>query len=126
MERRDFLKRAIKLSFSLLLLALISMIAYVYPSNLSRRKVRYVYLMDEDDLPRKGVKRVNYQYAVEDRTVGNRVFLAVTGNGLVAFSPVCTHLGCFVSWGQSARTEPTRRSYSRESRLSRTTSRSKR
>lgn len=98
MERRDLLKRVIKVFFTLLLLGLSSALLYVYPSRLRRRRLSYVYLMEDDELPRRGVKRVNYQYSADDRVVTNRVFIAVTGRGTVAFSPVCTHLGCFVNW----------------------------
>lgn len=98
MERRDLLKRVIKVFVTLLLLGLSSVVLYVYPSRLRRRRLSYVYLMEDDELPRRGVKRVNYQHSVDDRVVTNRVFIAVTGRGTVAFSPVCTHLGCFVNW----------------------------
>jgi len=98
MERRDLLKRVIRVFFALLLLALPAAVVSLYPSRLRRRTLHYVYLMDDDELPRKGVKRINYQYTLDDRTVTNRVFLAVTGRGLIAFSPVCTHLGCFINW----------------------------
>jgi cytochrome b6-f complex iron-sulfur subunit len=98
MERRDLLKGVIKVFFWLLLLGLPSAAVYLYPSRLSRRKLSYVYLMDDDELPRRGVKRVNYHYSVDDRTVTNRLFLAATERGVIAYSPVCTHLGCFVNW----------------------------
>jgi cytochrome b6-f complex iron-sulfur subunit len=98
MERRDFLKRVVKVSLALLILGLPSAAVYLYPTRLRHRKLQYIHLMDEDDLPRRGVKRVNYQYSLDDRTMTNRVFIAVTAKGTVAFSPVCTHLGCFVNW----------------------------
>jgi cytochrome b6-f complex iron-sulfur subunit len=98
MERRDLLKLLIKVFSALLLLGLPAAIVSVYPSRLRRPKLHYVYLMDDDELPRKGVKRITYQYTIDDRTVTNRVFLSVTDRGVVAFSPVCSHLGCFVNW----------------------------
>lgn len=98
MKRRDFLKKAIKVFFSFLTLAFLPVLVYMYPSNIKTRKRSYIYLMDEEDLPRKGVRRLDIEYASEERSIVNRVYLAVTDKGLTAFSSVCTHLGCLVNW----------------------------
>lgn len=98
MDRRSFLKRFVKTAFSLIALATLGSLVYIYPSKSGKKEAFFVPLMDEDELPRRGVRGVNYQYSVEDRTVTNRVYLVATEDGTVAFSPICTHLGCFVNW----------------------------
>ncbi|MBF0330017.1 MAG: Rieske 2Fe-2S domain-containing protein [Nitrospirae bacterium] len=54
--------------------------------------------MDEDSLPRKGVRKVDFEYNGEDRTMGSRVYISASDKELTAFSSVCTHLGCFINW----------------------------
>lgn len=98
MERRDFLKKAIKLFFSFVTLVLLSTAFYLYPSRIRKAKIEYFYLMDEDDLPKRGVRRVDFRYTLEERAVVTRVYVVVSDREVTAFSPVCTHLGCFVNW----------------------------
>ncbi|HAK89835.1 MAG TPA: hypothetical protein DCP24_12385 [Nitrospiraceae bacterium] len=98
MKRRDFLKKAIKVFFSIIAAAVLSVFIYIYPSKIKERKLQFVYIMDEDDLPRKGVRKVEFQYKADDKEVANRVFLVAAGTDLTAFSSVCTHLGCLVNW----------------------------
>jgi len=98
MTRREFLKGIIK-SFFLLVAAGISAAAwYIYPSNVGKRRLQYVYVLDEDELPKRGVRKVEFRYSVDDNEILNRAFLVVSEKGLIAFSPVCTHLGCYVNW----------------------------
>jgi cytochrome b6-f complex iron-sulfur subunit len=54
--------------------------------------------MDEEELPKKGVKTVFIKYESDDKPVSSKIFLAVNKFGLTAFSPVCTHFGCFINW----------------------------
>ncbi len=98
MKRRDFLKKAIKVFFSIIAAAVLSVFIYIYPSKIKERRLQFVYIMDEDDLPRKGIRKVEFQYKADDKEVANRVFLAAAGGDLTAFSSVCTHLGCLVNW----------------------------
>jgi cytochrome b6-f complex iron-sulfur subunit len=98
MERRDFLKRVVKIVFSLFVVVLLSALIYLYPSKIRKGKVQFIFLMDEDDLPRRGVKRVDFRYALEDRAVITRVYVVASDRGLKVLSPICTHLGCFVNW----------------------------
>jgi cytochrome b6-f complex iron-sulfur subunit len=97
-ERRNFLKKIIKAFFSFLLLALLSVIIYIYPPNNKKRKSIDIYLIDEEELPKKGVKKVFIEYKSEGKLVSSKVYLAVNKFGLTAFSPVCTHFGCLVNW----------------------------
>jgi len=75
-------------------------VLYVYPPRLAERRQQYVYLMEEDDLPRRGVRMVTFSVRSDehDLIMVNRVYVVGRNEGAVAFSPVCTHLGCFVSW----------------------------
>ncbi|HMK55124.1 MAG TPA: ubiquinol-cytochrome c reductase iron-sulfur subunit [Dissulfurispiraceae bacterium] len=98
MTRRAFLIGIIK-SFSALVVAVVlAALWYVYPSVSKKRRLQYVFAIDEDELPRRGVRKVEFKYAVDDNEVLNRAFLVVGESGLVIFSPVCTHLGCYVNW----------------------------
>jgi cytochrome b6-f complex iron-sulfur subunit len=104
MLRRDFLEKFIKTVFSGLVFVLFSSLAYLYPSRINKRVPRYIYLMDEFDLPRKGVRKVDMPPAPEGATrSAGRVYLAALEEGAVAFSPVCTHLGCLVSWNNNVK-----------------------
>lgn len=49
----------------------------------------------------KGVKRVDFSYNSGDRKLNNRAFLVAAKDGLIALSPVCTHLGCLVNWDKN-------------------------
>ncbi|MDI6800826.1 MAG: ubiquinol-cytochrome c reductase iron-sulfur subunit [Thermodesulfovibrionales bacterium] len=98
MNRRYFLKRVIKVFFLILILAVLSVIVYIYPSSIKKRRLQYVYVLDEDDLPKRGVRKVEFEYKSDDKTVAARVYIVMRDKGLVVFSPVCTHLGCLVYW----------------------------
>lgn len=54
--------------------------------------------MDEDNLPRQGVRRIEFQYKADDRLITAKAFISATDRGLTVFSSVCTHLGCLVNW----------------------------
>lgn len=101
MDRRDFLKKIIKAFFAIVGLSTLISIFYIYPPKIKSKRVEFFYLLDEEDLPRKGVKRVDFSYNSGDRKLNNRVFIAVTKDGLIALSPVCTHLGCLVNWDKN-------------------------
>ncbi|BCB95394.1 cytochrome b6-F complex iron-sulfur subunit [Dissulfurispira thermophila] len=98
MKRRDFLKKVIKAFFLTLTAFIFSASIYIYPSNIRKRRFHYIYLMDEDDLPKKGVRKIEFHYEREHRIVNSRVFVVAGNDKFTAFSPVCTHLGCLVNW----------------------------
>jgi len=100
MERRAFLRKAVFSFFSLSGILLGVAAAFLYPARTVARKEQDVYLMDEDDLPRRGVRMVTFSVHSEehDVTMVNRVFVVGSSEGVIALSPVCTHLGCFVNW----------------------------
>jgi cytochrome b6-f complex iron-sulfur subunit len=98
MNRRDFLKKVIKAFFGLITAVVLSSLVYIYPSKIRKRELKYIYIMDEDELPRRGVKRVQFDVELDGRVLATRAFIAINDYGLTAFSSVCTHLGCMVSW----------------------------
>jgi cytochrome b6-f complex iron-sulfur subunit len=98
MTRRKFLEGIIKSFFVLLSTGVCTAVWYIYPSKVNKRLLQFVYVLDEDDLPKRGVRKVEFKYTVAESEILNRAFLAVNEKGLIAFSPVCTHLGCYVNW----------------------------
>jgi cytochrome b6-f complex iron-sulfur subunit len=100
MDRRAFLRKIIISFFSLAGISLGVAAAFFYPVHFRQRQEQYIYLMEEDDLPRRGVRMVTYRVHSEehDMTLINRVFIVSGSHGITAISPVCTHLGCFVNW----------------------------
>jgi Rieske Fe-S protein len=98
MTRRKFLKGIIKSFFVLLSTGVFTAVWYIYPSKVNKRLLQFVYVLDVDDLPKRGVRKVEFKYSVAESEILNRAFLSVNEKGLIAFSPVCTHLGCYVNW----------------------------
>lgn len=98
MERRDFLKKFINAFFLILSFSVILIISYIYPSRIKQKKIYYIYLTEEEDLPKSGIKRFEYKYNLHEKTIVSFVFLKKDDKGLTVFSPLCTHLGCLVKW----------------------------
>lgn len=98
MDRRDFLKRFIKAFFLVLSLGIILIVNYIYPSKIKQKKTFFIYLTEEENLPKIGIKRFEYTYKSGEKSINSFVFLKNDSMGLVAFSPHCTHLGCLVKW----------------------------
>ncbi|MFA5354598.1 MAG: ubiquinol-cytochrome c reductase iron-sulfur subunit [Thermodesulfovibrionales bacterium] len=103
MKRREFLRDAVRGFFIALAAFFAAVLWYIYPSRMQEKKVRYFFLMDEADLPRKGVRKVDFSYDLGERRISSRVYLAASGKGITIFSPVCTHLGCMVNWDSNRR-----------------------
>lgn len=101
MNRRDFLKRVVKSFFLLLGLSFIPSAFYLYPFKEKEKTLRTLHILDEDRLPKKGVRRVDYSYENSNRKVSAHVFLVGSKAGLIALSPVCSHLGCLISYDRN-------------------------
>ncbi len=99
MNRRRFLSGVIKLFFLLLTLAsgLIALV-YTYPARIRKLKTVYIPVLDEEDIPRRGVKTVTYTYRRGEHIISTRAFVVNHRGSLYVLSPVCTHLGCLVNW----------------------------
>lgn len=100
MERRAFLKGFISWVSGILGLSTIaSSIIYSYPSREGEKmEIKYFPLIDLENAPQRGVKRISLTYTNKGRENETRVFLAALSEGLTAFSAVCSHLGCIVDW----------------------------
>lgn len=98
MDRKVFLKRIIKSFFVLLGSVVLFSFSSLYPSKIRKKELRYVPLLGEEELPRRGVRRVDFTYETKGRKVQTRAFIVASGERIVAFSPVCSHLGCLVNW----------------------------
>ncbi len=101
MKRRDFLKRIVKSFFFLIGLCFVPVFAYLYPFKIKERTIRFIHLIDEADLPQKGVKRVSFSYEEGLTKISRHLFVVRSTEGISALSPVCTHLGCLVNWNRS-------------------------
>ncbi len=99
MVRRIFLKNIIKLFFLFLSVVSVTIFSlFAYPWKIRKKELVFHDVMDEDELPVKGVRQVFIKYIRNDRPINSKAFLVNTGKDLFALSPVCTHLGCLVSW----------------------------
>lgn len=103
MNRRDFLKAVVKSFFLLLGLSLFLPVLYIYPYRIKKKTVELFPVLDEDELPRSGVKRINLSYERGGRKINTRAFIVMSRTGLTALSPVCSHLGCLVNWDSNKR-----------------------
>ncbi|MCS7203150.1 MAG: ubiquinol-cytochrome c reductase iron-sulfur subunit [Thermodesulfovibrio sp.] len=95
-ERRFFLKKLFNFLFFLASISftLLGLIVFK-PSNPKRRDYIF-YSVPEDRIPNEGVKKVDIK--IENLSKSFKIFLVKKDNSLIAFSPACTHLGCFVNF----------------------------
>jgi Rieske Fe-S protein len=98
MDRRAFLKMVVKSFFTLLGLSFGLFLLYLSPIGVKKKAVTFIPVLDEDELPKKGVKRVALSYENKGRKIHTKAFIVMSKSGLFALSPVCTHLGCLVNW----------------------------
>lgn len=98
MTRRACLINIIKSFFTLVAVGAVSTLWYIYPSTAKKRRLQYVFVFNEEELPKRGVRKVEFKYFVEGNEIINRAFLVVGETGLIFYSPVCTHLGCYINW----------------------------
>lgn len=97
--RRAFLKSAINglaVLFGLLVSAA-AVLSLLPPRRAGRREER-ILLGEEEDAPRRGAREMTYTYSRGGREVAGKIILVRSPEGLIALSPSCTHLGCFVVW----------------------------
>jgi len=98
-NRRDFLSTAIKAFFTLLgIITGVIALLFSYPSRIRRPVIEYFPVMDEDELPRRGVRTVTFRYTIQKKVLTSRAFVVNHKGSVYVLSPVCTHLGCLVNW----------------------------
>ena len=71
---------------------------YAYPKRIRKKMPVYIYACKEDELPVQGVRPYYLQYPLRGKTVTQKIFIVTTDNDMFCLSPVCTHLGCQVTW----------------------------
>lgn len=98
-DRRRFLKTIAKLFFlAFSVVAGVVYLLFAYPNKIRKKKTIYVYACDEDELPVRGVRQYYIKYLLSDKTAVRKIFIVNTVKEMFSLSPVCTHLGCLVSW----------------------------
>lgn len=99
MNRRAFLSTIIKVFFTTagIITGVIGLL-FSYPFKIKKRVIKYFPVMEEEDIPRRGVKTVTFKYKRQDRMLNTRAFVVNHNNTVYVLSPVCTHLGCLVNW----------------------------
>jgi menaquinol-cytochrome c reductase iron-sulfur subunit len=102
--RRDFFGLIVK-GFGTLVGAMLSVPLGGYLLSPILRKDsagNWVSLGNMDRFPLETPTRVDFSYEKEDgwmkAVVDRYAFVLRKANGLAVFSPICTHLGCSVSW----------------------------
>ncbi len=97
--RRSFLKGAINGIAAVLTLGAAAVgITSLSPRAGPGRREDFLPVADEDEAPRRGAREFSYTYRRAGREARGRVILVHTPEGLLALSPSCTHLGCYVAW----------------------------
>lgn len=99
--RRNFLKGFVKWGFGLLFFSFgAGVFSFLYPASIKTRELVFFPLGTEDDLPKRGVRKVEVTYEKAGREMTMRVFLVNSGGAPFALSSSCTHLGCLVDWSR--------------------------
>ncbi len=101
MTRKAFLKKVAKSFFLLLSTTIIPLVSYLYPVRVKEKTLRFLPVIKEEELPEKGIKRIDFSYEKHGRDIATYIYLVRTGTFLLALLPVCTHLGCIVKWSES-------------------------
>jgi cytochrome b6-f complex iron-sulfur subunit len=98
MQRRQLLKGFISLVLGMFSMSLLGVVAFIYPKANREKTLTYIAVLEVHDLPKRYVKKVEYQYKERGEIRSARVYIAPYDNSFIALSPVCTHLGCLVNW----------------------------
>ncbi|MGC8796096.1 ubiquinol-cytochrome c reductase iron-sulfur subunit [Thermodesulfovibrio sp. 3462-1] len=97
-KRRLFLKKIINFIFLIAgLLFAVTGLIFLKPKKPKNRPLNF-FEISEDKIPKEGVKKVDI--AVEEGKL-IKIFLVNKNNSIIAISPVCTHLGCFVNFDRT-------------------------
>jgi len=97
MNRRDFLKKVVTFSLSLMGIVVFPLYFYLKPTRLKTKSTEFFYVTIEDNLPKKGVNR--FKVLINDKKM--LVYIVKYNDEWIALSPVCTHLGCLVNWNRN-------------------------
>ncbi|MBF0537126.1 MAG: ubiquinol-cytochrome c reductase iron-sulfur subunit [Nitrospirae bacterium] len=99
MRRRDFLKGVVKAVLVSMACISSSVAAlFIYPASVKQREITMYECLSEEELPRRGVRRLDIEIDNKGRRAA--VFIVAHEDKCFALSPVCTHLGCLVSFSR--------------------------
>ncbi|MBF0606688.1 MAG: ubiquinol-cytochrome c reductase iron-sulfur subunit [Candidatus Magnetobacterium sp. LHC-1] len=99
MKRRDFLRRVVKavlVSTALISSSLAAL--FIYPARVRQKEITMYECLSEEELPRRGVRRLDIELDAKGRRAA--VFIVAHADKRFALSPVCTHLGCLVTFSR--------------------------
>jgi len=76
-----------------------------FVSSVGRQDTELAFfpLVQEEDVPRTGVKKTELVYTSSGRERKARTFIVSSTAGLVVFSATCSHLGCLVNYHKEKR-----------------------
>ncbi len=98
-SRREFVARSLLGLLTVLGLGILLPVAELLaPARDRKRKVVFVPLIAEYDLPRAGVKKTELTFTAGGRRQVMRVFIVVRAGGPLVLSATCSHLGCLVNY----------------------------
>lgn len=98
-KRRVFLKRIIKIFFTFVALIFSFLgLSILKPSSPKKKEYSYYEIL-EDKIPKEGVKKINIEIGNLQKPL--KIYLVNKGNSIIALSPACTHLGCFVNFDRN-------------------------
>ncbi|MGB9891641.1 MULTISPECIES: ubiquinol-cytochrome c reductase iron-sulfur subunit [Thermodesulfovibrio] len=99
-KRRFFLKKMLKLFFTFVALIFSFLgLSLLKPANPKKKEYSY-YEIPEDKIPKEGVKKINIEIGNLQKSL--KIYLVNDGDSIIALSPVCTHLGCFVNFDKNS------------------------
>lgn len=99
-KRRFFLKKMLKLFFTFVALIFSFLgLSLLKPANPKKKEYSY-YEIPEDKIPKEGVKKIDIEIGNLQKSL--KIYLVNDGDSIIALSPVCTHLGCFVNFDKNS------------------------
>ena len=103
-SRREFITRALYSILTLLGLAfLVPSVDLFAPAGVRNKELVFFPLLNEEDIPRLGVKKMELAYTVSASERKARVFLVASADTMTVFSAICSHLGCLVNYHKEKR-----------------------
>jgi len=97
-ERRLFLKKIINFLFIVAgFLFILFGLIFLKPKRAEKKPYKFFEISSEK-IPKEGVRKVDIKL---DSEKSIKIFLVKQNNSIIALSPVCTHLGCFVNFDRT-------------------------